>query len=87
MARVATLEAVCERAAPGSRERAEALAEQRSAVSQWMRDMEALGLAVEGLWRVDFEMSEGAYCWGWPEERLAFFHTPEAGFEGRVPIQ
>ena len=84
---VESLHAARERTDPGSPERAEAEAEQSSAISRWIREMEALRLEVKGLWRVDFETGEGAYCWRWPEERLGFVHSPQAGCEGRVPIQ
>ena len=49
--------------------------------------MEALGVEVKGLWRVDFDNGSGYYCWQWPEEQLEYFHDYEEGFEGRSRIQ
>lgn len=56
-------------------------------ISRWMREMEALGLDIKGLWLVDFDTGGGYLCWKWPEERLGYFHTYEDGFDGRTPIQ
>lgn len=56
-------------------------------VSRWLREMEALGVEVKGLWLVDFDNGSGYYCWKWPEEGLDHFHSYEAGFAGRVRIQ
>ena len=56
-------------------------------VSRWVREMEALGLDVKGLWLVDFDSGAGYYCWKWPEERLAWFHGYDEGFSGRTLIQ
>ena len=56
-------------------------------VSRWAREIEALGAEVKGAWLVDFDNGSGYYCWKWPEPELAFFHTYEEGFEGRVRIQ
>jgi len=56
-------------------------------VSRWMRAMEALGLEVKGIWLVDFDTGSGYYCWRWPEERLEYYHSYEAGFAGRARIQ
>ncbi len=59
----------------------------QQAVQRWAREMEALGLAVKGLWLVDFDSGSGYYCWKWPEERLEYYHTYEEGLEGRIRIQ
>ena len=73
--------------APDSTERAELAERLEAVVLRWVREMEALGLDVKGLWLVDFDSGGGYYCWQWPEERLEFFHTYEAGFAGRARIQ
>jgi hypothetical protein len=75
-------------AAPeGSDERAELESELASHISRWVRDMEALGVEVKGLWLVDFDNGSGCYCWRWPEESLEFFHGYDEGFAGRTRIQ
>ena len=76
-----------EAAAEGSPERVRAERKVQQAVGRWAREMEALGLEVKGLWLVDFDNGSGYYCWRWPEEELAFFHTYDEGFAGRIRIQ
>ncbi len=58
-----------------------------SAVADWVRAMEALGVEVKGRWLVDFDNGRGYYCWRWPEEQLEYFHGYEEGFSGRIRIQ
>ena len=58
-----------------------------TAISRWLRGMEALGLEVKGLWLVDFDNGSGYFCWKWPEERLEYFHGYDEGFAERVRIQ
>ncbi len=76
-----------EAAAEGSPERARAEQAIRDAVGRWARAMEALGLQVKGPWLVDFDTGSGCYCWKWPETELAFFHSDDEGFAGRIRIQ
>ena len=59
----------------------------RTAVSGWVRSMEALGVEVKGLWLIDFDNGSGYYCWRWPGTEIAYFHGYEEGFEGRIRIQ
>ena len=59
----------------------------RAVVSRWIRDMEALGVVVKGLWLVDFDNGSGYYCWRWPEERLEFYHGYDEGYSARIRIQ
>ncbi len=76
-----------ERLAPDSAERSESDARIRTAVSRWVRSMEALGVEVKGLWLIDFDNGRGYYFWRWPEEDLAYFHGYDEGFGGRIRIQ
>lgn len=66
---------------PELRDRVESL------VNRWVREMEALGADVKGLWLVDFDNGSGYFCWQYPEEELEHFHTYEGGFAGRSRIQ
>ena len=70
----------------GSRERGALEQRIQEVVTRWAREMEALGADVQGLWLVDFDSGSGYYCWQWPEERLEYYHTHEAGFAGRGRI-
>jgi len=70
----------------GSPERAKLEERIQDVVARWAREMEALGLDVKGLWLVDFDSGSGYYCWQWPEERLEYYHSYEAGFAGRGRI-
>lgn len=66
--------------------RAELEAAYSRIVEEWTEKVRALGCEVKGLWLVDWDSGGGYYCWCWPEESLAFFHTYEDGFQGRMPI-
>ena len=68
-------------------ERSEELETAYQAVVQaWAAEVMALGCEVKGLWLVDWDSGDGYYCWRYPEESIAFFHTYEDGFGGRLPI-
>ncbi len=55
-------------------------------VRAWAREITSVGCHVKGLWLVDWDSGDGYYCWRFPEETVAFFHTYEEGFGGRIPI-
>ncbi len=55
-------------------------------VDEWMQEIVAMGCEVKGLWLVDWDSGDGYYCWRYPEETIAYFHSYEDGFAGRVPI-
>lgn len=59
----------------------------QGALSEWVREMEALGVEVKGPWLIDFDSGSGYYCWRWPERELEYFHGYDEGFEGRIRIQ
>lgn len=69
-----------------SAHREELEASQQGIVEQWTREIEALGLAVKGLWLVDWDCGDGYYCWRYPEPSLAHFHGYDEGFASRMPI-
>ena len=56
--------------AAGSVERAEAEQAMRRCLGRWVREMEALGVVIRGLWRVEFTSESGAFPWQWPEQTL-----------------
>lgn len=74
-------------AEPKAPEAAEVEAKLRTVVSRWIREMEALGVAVEGLWHVDFDNGSGYFCWCWPEEQIGWYHAYDEGHAERVRIQ
>jgi hypothetical protein len=59
----------------------------REVVERWAHQVHALGLVAKGLWLVDFDNGEGYYCWCYPEESVAHYHTYDEGFAGRMKIQ
>ena len=56
--------------APGTDERVEAEHAMRRCIGRWVREMEALGVVVRGLWRVEFTSESGAFPWAWPDTGL-----------------
>lgn len=52
----------------------------------WSEQVMRLGCEVKGRWLVDWDSGDGYYCWQYPEEAVAHFHTYEDGFAGRLPI-
>lgn len=59
----------------------------QSLVESWAEAIRDLGPDVKGLWLVDFDSGDGYWCWAHPEEELSHWHSYEAGFAGRVPIE
>lgn len=55
-------------------------------VAEWAAEVASLGCEVKGLWLVDWDTGAGYYCWRWPEETIAHFHSYEDGYAGRMPI-
>ncbi len=55
-------------------------------IQSWAAEIVAIGCEVKGLWLVDWDSGDGYFCWRYPEDSIAHFHTYEDGFEGRVPI-
>ncbi|MES1210859.1 MAG: DUF2203 family protein [Acidobacteriota bacterium] len=55
-------------------------------VGIWAQEVISLGCEVKGLWLVDWDSGDGYYCWRFPEQAIAFFHTYDEGFSGRLPI-
>src|SRR4029077_17921343 len=55
-------------------------------IQEWARQVSQLGCEVKGVWLVDWDSGDGYYCWRFPEKTIAFFHTYEEGFAGRMPI-
>jgi hypothetical protein len=55
-------------------------------VAAWADEVASLGCVVKGMWLVDWDSGDGYYCWKYPEETIAHFHSYEDGFAGRIPI-
>jgi hypothetical protein len=67
-------------------DRDEARARVDEIVTGWARGLLERGLAIKGLWLVDFDNGSGYYCWRYPEEGLQYYHGYEEGFQGRIRI-
>lgn len=66
--------------------RAEALRDRlQTLVQMWQQSMQDLEADVKGLWLVDFDSGDGYWCWAYPEDELAYWHSYEGGFRTRVP--
>jgi len=58
----------------------------QSLAESWASAIRELGPDVKGLWLVDFDAGDGYWCWAYPEEGLAHWHSYEGGFGSRVPL-
>jgi hypothetical protein len=58
----------------------------KTIIEAWAEEIASIGCEVKGLWLVDWDSGDGYYCWRYPEASLAFYHSYEDGFKGRVPI-
>ena len=45
----------------------------KKVITQWKQKMESLGLYVEGLWQIKFDVGEGYLCWQFPEVNIGSF--------------
>ncbi|MES3039246.1 MAG: DUF2203 domain-containing protein [Bdellovibrionota bacterium] len=55
-------------------------------VEHWEVKVKKLGGIPKGVWLVDFDSSQGYYCWKFPETQIKFFHGYQEGFSGRKPL-
>jgi hypothetical protein len=57
-------------------------------IREWMEQVASYGAQVKGAWLVDFDSGDGYnYCWHYGEPDILHYHTYEAGFAGRRPIE
>lgn len=55
----------------------------KNTIVQWKHKMENLGLHVDGLWKVKFDVGEGYLCWQFPELNIATFLNPHQHWDER----
>jgi len=60
--------------------------EYQAVVARWKLKIEQLGAAVCGLWKVNFEVGDGALSWRHPELTLRYFIAKGAVFSERVKL-
>ena len=72
---------------PGAPERKQLDEAVRREIVKWTRAMEALGVEVQGSWRVGFDNGEGYFCWRWPEQEIAYFRSYDDDEDARARIQ
>jgi hypothetical protein len=57
-------------------------------IHEWMEQVASRGAQVKGAWLVDFDSGDGYnYCWHYGEPDILHYHSYEAGFAGRQPIE
>jgi len=55
----------------------------KKVITQWKHKMEGLGLHVEGLWKIKFDVGEGYLCWQFPELTIGTFLASEQLWDER----
>ena len=55
-------------------------------VTEWKRKMEGLGLHVQGLWRLKFDVGDGYLCWQYPELSVSHFLEQNQAWRQRVKL-
>lgn len=55
-------------------------------VTEWKRKMEGLGLHVQGLWKLKFDVGEGFLCWEYPELTISHFMQQGQTWKNRLKL-
>jgi hypothetical protein len=55
-------------------------------IEDWNVKVRKLGAIPKGLWLVDIDAGDGYYCWKFPEPDVAYWHSYQCGFTGRIPL-
>ena len=53
----------------------------------WAGEVQSLGLEAKDSGSSTSTTARGYYCWCYPEETVAHYHTYDDGFKGRMRIQ
>ena len=61
-------------------------AEINDQINTWHAKVRKLGGVPKGLWIVDFDSSDGYWCWKFPEDEVKYWHGYSEGFSARVPV-
>jgi len=56
-------------------------------VRKWIASITRLGAIPNGLWRVDFDTSEGYLCWRFPELKIGYFRDYGGEFDDRKSVK
>lgn len=59
----------------------------KSQITKWKHKMERLGLIVESLWQVKFDVGDGYLCWQHPELVINSYLPGDAPWEERLNLR
>lgn len=56
-------------------------------ITEWQNKVTKLGVQPKGLWIADFDAGDGYFCWKFPEQAIAFWHSYSDGFSKRCSVE
>ena len=56
-------------------------------IQGWQNKMTKLGALPKGLWLLDFDSSDGYFCWKYPERTIQYWHHYKDGFSKRKSVE
>ncbi len=59
----------------------------KTIITRWKTKMESLGLVVESLWKIKFDVGDGYLCWQHPDLSINAYLGKSEAWEKRLPIK
>lgn len=59
----------------------------RDNITQWKTKMEGLGVCVNNLWQVKFNVGSGFLCWQFPELMISHFLPENEAWEAKIKLK
>ena len=56
-------------------------------ITEWKTKMEGLGVVVNNLWQIQFNVGSGFLCWQFPELVIAHFLPEDKSWEERIKLK